>query len=344
LSENSVVAYVADHGEMLGQHGLWWKCTFYEGSTGIPYIISFPDRFAPGRRSSVTSLVDLTRTLLELAGADTFDVDGRSLTPLLNGSEPDGEGVAIAEYEAHGTILPARMVRRGRYKLNYSYGEKPELFDLQIDPHELSDLAEQPESSALREEFTAIALRDWDPAEIARQVRHSQRLRRTAFDGSHHLHKETWSPSRSEPEPARAAVSRLGRPSCACDPGSSGSLGHTRLARMWSALVKGNGVDRVANRDPDLLVARAEYSCPESAPWNVSRKPTARYGLPLAYHQQASRSRILRLETELILQETAAEAKFKIDRVQPQEKFADLLNHFRAAFKAHGFPVIPIRG
>jgi len=56
----------------------------------------------------------------------------------------------------------------------------------------------------LREELTAIALRDWDPAEIARQVRHSQRLRRIAFEGSHHLRKEAWSPSRSEPEPARA--------------------------------------------------------------------------------------------------------------------------------------------
>ena len=47
-AENTVVVYVADHGEMMGEHGLWWKCTYYEGSSRVPFIVSWPKRFEAG--------------------------------------------------------------------------------------------------------------------------------------------------------------------------------------------------------------------------------------------------------------------------------------------------------
>ena len=108
LDENTVVVYVSDHGEMRGEHGLWWKCSFYEGSSRIPFIVSWPGQFEPGRRTSITSLVDLTRTVVDLAGCDPndADLDGRVLTGLLNGTEEDGGGVAFSEYTAHGTDRP----------------------------------------------------------------------------------------------------------------------------------------------------------------------------------------------------------------------------------------------
>ncbi len=95
---------------------------------------------------------------------------------------------------------------------------------------------------------------------------------------------------------------------------------------MWSALVKDDGFDRVANRDPDLLVARAETRAPESALWNVSRKPTARYGLPLftTSSRCARESYVWRQNSSS--RRRAREGKFEVDRVQSQEKFADLLN------------------
>jgi choline-sulfatase len=142
LDENTVVVYVSDHGEMMGEHGMWWKCSFYEASSRVPILVSWPRRFAPGRRTAITSLVDVTRTVLDLAGCevDEADLDGRGLTGLLDGREADGGGVAFSEYEAHGTDRPARMVRRGRFKLNYHHNEAPELFDLVADPDEFTDL------------------------------------------------------------------------------------------------------------------------------------------------------------------------------------------------------------
>ena len=78
-------------GEMMGEHGLWWKCTYYESSARVPLIVSWPRRFEPGRRTAITSLVDLTRTVIDLAGCevDDTDLDGRVLTDLLDGAGSD---------------------------------------------------------------------------------------------------------------------------------------------------------------------------------------------------------------------------------------------------------------
>lgn len=185
LAENTVVAYVADHGEMLGAHGMWWKCSFYEGSARIPFIFSWPRHIVPGSRfARATSLLDLVRTMLALAGDDAPDLDGTNLTPLLTGDEPDGDGLAIAEYEGHGTITPARMVRRGRYKLNYYFREPAELYDLETDPEECENLASHPSHAAVREELTAIALDGWDPEAITHRVMESQRKRQIIRRGA----------------------------------------------------------------------------------------------------------------------------------------------------------------
>jgi choline-sulfatase len=195
LAEDTVVAYVADHGEMNGEHGMWWKCTFYEPSARIPFVVSWPKRFARGHRRHATSLVDLVATMLDLAGAESADTDGTSLTRLLEGSQPDGDGLAIAEYEAHGTDRPSRMVRRGRWKLNYYFREPSELFDLEADPDELNDLTGDPVHAAVRDELTAIALDGWDPAEIDRRVRESQRKRRILVAGDPGPPSHEWDPA-----------------------------------------------------------------------------------------------------------------------------------------------------
>lgn len=178
LAENTAVIYVSDHGEMLGQHGMWWKCSFYEGSVRIPLIISWPGGIAPGRRfNSVTSLIDVVRTVLNLAGDDAADLDGANLLPLLAGSASDGDGLALAEYEGHGAVTPARMVRRGQFKLNYYHEEPAELFDLERDPDEFENLAASSDYAAIRSELLALALRDWDPDAISCRVRDSQHRR-----------------------------------------------------------------------------------------------------------------------------------------------------------------------
>lgn len=102
--ESTVIAYVSDHGEMHGGHGMFWKSCFYESSVRIPMIVSWPGVFGSGARlSRVVSLVDLVRTLLDIGEADAEGCEGRSLRGLLEGREADGGGEAFAEYEANGT-------------------------------------------------------------------------------------------------------------------------------------------------------------------------------------------------------------------------------------------------
>jgi len=185
LADSTLVAYVSDHGELLGNHGLWCKASFYEQSVRIPMIVRWPERFPAGvHLRRVVSLLDLVRTLVDLAGSDgDDDLDGRSLAGLLEGREPDGGGEAFSEFAAQMTDRPARMVRRGRYQLNFYWNEPVELFDLEQDPGERRDLAADPAHRPLVEELTAAVLAGWDPAEIDRRVRENQLKRRIIVEG-----------------------------------------------------------------------------------------------------------------------------------------------------------------
>ncbi|MCC6175618.1 MAG: choline-sulfatase [Chloroflexi bacterium] len=212
LDENTVVVYTSDHGEMMGEHGLWWKCSFYEGSSRVPFIVSWPQRFTPGRRTAITSLVDLTRTVIDLAGCedvDDADLDGRVLTGLLDGTEADGGGVAFSEYEAHGTDRPARMVRKGNFKLNYYHGEPIELYDVVTDPSEFTNLADEPAYAAIRDELLALVLENWDPETVKQTALESQRLRRVVVEGSPHLSFAHWDPADDNWLPMVSAVAAV---------------------------------------------------------------------------------------------------------------------------------------
>lgn len=201
LRENTVVIYTSDHGELHGEHGLWWKCSFYEASARVPLIVAWPGQIAGGSRvATVTSLIDVVRTMMDLAGADVSGLDGRGLLPLLRGDQSQDEGIAFCEYEGHGTVTAGRMVRRGRHKLNYYWGERPELFDLSEDPEEFHDLASVHEYASVRDELTALVLTDWHPEQIVDQVRDSQRRRRIITSTSPPASEYGWTP----PHPPRA--------------------------------------------------------------------------------------------------------------------------------------------
>ncbi|HEX2037222.1 MAG TPA: sulfatase-like hydrolase/transferase [Chloroflexota bacterium] len=178
--EDTVVVYTSDHGEFIGEHGLWWKNDFYEHSSRVPLIVSWPARFAAGRRcGGAVSLLDLTRTLIDLADApDPGDLDGDSLLPVLH--DPEGaawKDEAFCEYYGHSTNRAQRMIRAGRWKLSYYHREPVELFDLARDPGEFTDLAGVPELAPIREALTRRVLAGWDPEAVERAVRRSHRHR-----------------------------------------------------------------------------------------------------------------------------------------------------------------------
>jgi choline-sulfatase len=180
LREDTIVIVLADHGEMLGERGMWYKQTFFEPSARVPLVFNAPALFAPRRVASVVSLVDLLPTVCEVAGATPGEwaapIDGTSFLPLLHAGEaPDRR--AICEYTDMGVIAPARMIRRGRHKLVYTHGHPNQLYDVEADPRELRNLAGTGAAEAAERALERELLADWDPEAVMRDVLASQRSR-----------------------------------------------------------------------------------------------------------------------------------------------------------------------
>jgi choline-sulfatase len=180
--ENTLVVYTADHGEMAGEHGMWRKSNFYEYSARVPLYLSWPGTLPAGRRvRGVVSLVDVVATMLDAAAVPPVaPLDGESLLPLAQGTTGAAEqwkDEAFSEYLAHGVARPMAMFRRGRFKLNYSLDDPVELYDLEADPGELANLADDPRYVAVREELRAALLAHWDPVVLEQRVRQSQQER-----------------------------------------------------------------------------------------------------------------------------------------------------------------------
>jgi choline-sulfatase len=180
VAEETIVILTSDHGEMLGERGLWYKMSFLEGASRVPLVIASPGRFEPRRVTASVSLVDLMPTLIDLAGGNAqflgTDIDGRSLAPHLRGAS--GHDEAIGEYLAEGTIAPMVMIRRAQFKFIHSPVDPDQLFDLSHDPGERDNLADDPSCAAVVADFRAEVGRRWDLAELDARVRSSQRRRR----------------------------------------------------------------------------------------------------------------------------------------------------------------------
>jgi choline-sulfatase len=180
LSEDTVVILTSDHGEMLGERGLWYKMSFFEGACRVPLVVAAPGRFAPRRVGASVSLLDLLPTLVDLSGGDAgalgSSVDGRSLAPHLSGRQ--GYDEAIGEYLAEGAMAPLVMIRRGAFKFIHSPPDPDQLYDLERDPGERLNLAPTPERLDTVSAFRAEVARRWNLAALDAEVRESQRRRR----------------------------------------------------------------------------------------------------------------------------------------------------------------------
>ncbi len=177
LEERTTVVFTADHGEQLGERGLWYKMSFFEPSVRVPLIVRVPGQSAGRRVAEPVSLLDLAPTILQLAGLPALEGDGVSLAAAVNGSGPVPAEPVVAEYHAEGVQAPAAMIRAGRHKLIVS-GEDPDLlYDLHDDPLELHNLASDPEYAQTRRRLREQLFARLDFADIDRRVRASQRER-----------------------------------------------------------------------------------------------------------------------------------------------------------------------
>ena len=176
--DNTVIIVTSDHGDMLGERGLWFKMSFFEHSARVPLIVAGPG-IAQGQVDAPCSLVDLAPTFMEIAGyqgevAETLD--GRSLLPLAQG-ETDGGGEAIGEYCAEMTPWPIYMIRRGALKYVHCDPDPPLLFDVVADPHELQNLAKDPAYAQEAAAFADEVASRWDSAALRDRVIQSQKSR-----------------------------------------------------------------------------------------------------------------------------------------------------------------------
>jgi choline-sulfatase len=145
-----IIVYTSDHSEMLGQHGIWEKTRFYEGSVRVPLIIRWPRQFEHRIVDQNVNLCDLFATLCDLAGLDIPDnLDSRSLVPLMKGNATGWNNESISQFNKSHV-----MIKRDHLKYQY-YGEDiPEvLFDLESVPGETCNIATSPEYAAAMQEF-----------------------------------------------------------------------------------------------------------------------------------------------------------------------------------------------
>ena len=182
LSENTIVVYTSDHGDMASEHRMWWKSSFYEGSVGVPLILSWPGNFSEGKSvTEVTSLVDLGPTLLDLVGADPLPfAAGQSLAGFLDESEgiPDWPNQAFAEHCGLLGDRPGFMVRKGPWKLNYYHGyAAPQLFNLEEDPGEIIDRGKDPTYAEVREELLEVVRSHWSGHDVERAMKRKTKQR-----------------------------------------------------------------------------------------------------------------------------------------------------------------------
>ncbi len=153
VADNTIVIYTSDHGENMGEHGLWWKNCMFEHAARVPLVVHWPERWPGGqRRSGACSMVDLVQTIAELAGANTpDDWNGHSMCRWLDEAGTPWKDMAVSEYYAHFIASGYCMLRSGRYKYVYHtrmddrHPPQRELYDLEADPGEFHNLASRPD-------------------------------------------------------------------------------------------------------------------------------------------------------------------------------------------------------
>lgn len=199
-----VFCYASDHGDTAGEHGLFDKQTFFEGSAAVPMVFAGCGIRGGARLSGAVSLLDLGPTLCEMGGAvPPPEQDGRSLCPALREGRDDLDRTVISEYVVRGPdgLVAGRMVRRGRWKfIHYAGHERSDqLFDVEHDPQELDNrAAEHPE---VTQELRRVLLDGWNPRELVARVAREQEANRGGRATAAAFDPERW--------PIPAGVCRL---------------------------------------------------------------------------------------------------------------------------------------
>lgn len=184
--DDTLIIYVSDHGEMLGDHGFWTKSVMFEGSVGVPMILAGPQIPAGHRVQTPASLVDIAPTAAGLFGDTAFQdgLPGESLVDLA-GAPDRPDRTVLSEYHDGGSSTGSFMVRWDRWKYIHYAGMRPQLFDLAADPCECCDLGEssQAEYVTSRDEGLRRLTEICDPESVNHSAFQDQRRRIAELGG-----------------------------------------------------------------------------------------------------------------------------------------------------------------
>lgn len=171
--ENTVFVYTSDHGEMLGEHGLWYKNNLYEDAAHVPLVVAGPG--VPEGKTVETPVghVDLIHTILEWAGAELPDPQrGHSLEPLIDGQPEEAEhpGYAYAESHSEGNCTGSFMIRKGDWKYIHFTWYDDLLFNLAEDPNEFENRIDDPVAADVQEELRELLQGVVDPEAVTKRA------------------------------------------------------------------------------------------------------------------------------------------------------------------------------
>ncbi len=183
MLDDTIIVFTSDHGDMLGERGLWFKMSFFDGSARVPLTIAGPG-IQPRLVTAAVSTLDVNPTLADLAGIDIGEIapwtDGTSLVPLMKG----GMRMApvLMEYAAEGSQAPLVCIREGDWKFVHCELDPPMLFNLKDDPQELNNLAADPANAALVARWMERVHARWNLDAFDASVRESQARRRVVYE------------------------------------------------------------------------------------------------------------------------------------------------------------------
>ena len=193
--ENTIIAYISDHGDLIGHHGLWWKANYYEEAIRVPFLLAGPGVPAGGRRRELAALTDLYPTLCALCDIEQPEgIEGVDQTPLFAEraeapprdhvtSEYFGIGVLTQPYRdgSHGSSM--RLRRTERYKYVNTIDEGDLLFDLEADPREFHNVAGEPEVADVQAALSAALCEGFDWQEALSRIERDRERAKPLLSG-----------------------------------------------------------------------------------------------------------------------------------------------------------------
>jgi len=169
--ENTIFIYTSDHGESLGEHGLWYKNNLYENAAHVPLIIAGPGLPKGTTIDTPVAHVDLVTTLLDLSGTQIPpELRGHSLLPLIDNSPTDHPGWTYTESHSEGNCTGSFLIRKGDWKYMHFTWYDDLLFNLSEDPGEFTNRINDPNAQEPLTELRTILNTLVDTEQITRNA------------------------------------------------------------------------------------------------------------------------------------------------------------------------------